>query len=304
MSEEILETIIKKAFARKNRALLFVPGRRTSFSRESHFLKKSSNFKKYNLNGIETYNSVQTNGLLIDDEWCSFFRENIFSSEYPLTERKKYRTSIEKRQGKAFRKIAAAAKTLKKNGVEFSVLSVVTNETVPETEKIYHFFRESGFLNLQFIPCIEPFDLSREFLSKENYGIFLVKIFDLWYNDLKNGTYVSIRHIENYIRILFGIPPEECGTNGKCQIQFVTESDGSVFPCDFFALDKYLLGNIVEKSFAELLNSQNALKFLEETNRCDKAKTKITRKLRRVSFLQKRLLSIQKRRSEHFLRVL
>ena len=277
MSEEILETIIKKAFAEKKTALSFLFQGGEPLLAGKPFFKKIVEFqKKYNLNGIETYNSVQTNGLLIDDEWCSFFRENHFLVGISIDGTKKIQDKYRKNaQGKSFfEKIAAAAKTLKKNGVEFSVLSVVTNETVPETEKIYHFFRESGFLNLQFIPCIEPFDLSREFLSKENYGIFLVKIFDLWYNDLKNGTYVSIRHIENYIRILFGITPEECGTNGKCQIQFVTESDGSVFPCDFFALDKYLLGNIVEKSFAELLNSQNALKFLEETNRCDKAKIK------------------------------
>ncbi len=120
MSEEILETIIKKAFAEEKTALSFLFQGGEPLLAGKPFFKKIVEFqKKYNLNGIETYNSVQTNGLLIDDEWCSFFRENHFLVGISIDGTKKYRTSIEKTpREKAFsKKLPRRRKLLKKTAL-------------------------------------------------------------------------------------------------------------------------------------------------------------------------------------------
>ena len=83
----------------------------------------------------------------------------------------------------------------------------------------------NGFRYLQFIPCLEPLGEERGqtgyHLSCNEYETFLLRIFDLWLADLKAGRYVSIRHIENWISVLMGQPPESCNMNGRCSIQFV-----------------------------------------------------------------------------------
>lgn len=70
-------------------------------------------------------------------------------------------------------------------------------------------------------------------LTPKRYGVFLMKLFDLWYRDIKRGKFVSIRYFDNLILILRGESPESCGMAGRCGIQNVVEADGEVYPCDF-----------------------------------------------------------------------
>lgn len=88
-------------------------------------------------------------------------------------------------------------------------------------------------------------------------------MFDLWFQDLLSGQYVSIRHIDNWLQILLGGQPEACGMVGRCSIQFVVEGDGGVYPCDFYVLDELRLGTVGENSFAEMAQSAAARQFLQ-----------------------------------------
>ena len=99
-------------------------------------------------------------------------------------------------------------------------------------------------------------------LSVDDYGEFLIRIFDLWFEDLKKGHYVSIRHIDNWIGILLGQRPEACSMNGRCSIQFVVEGDGSVYPCDFYVTDEWKMGNVNTDTFAQMLRSPKAQSFI------------------------------------------
>ena len=81
----------------------------------------------------------------------------------------------------------------------------------------------------------------------------------------------SIRQFENYIEMLLGFPPEACGMAGVCGMQHVVEADGSVYPCDFYVLDGYRLGNLCTDSLEEIDRRREALGFVEQSRAVDMA---------------------------------
>ena len=111
---------------------------------------------------------------------------------------------------------------------------------------------------------------------KKDYGIFLNDIFSLWYEDFINGNFISIRYFDNLIRILLGGNPEACDMMGFCSVNGVIESNGDVFLCDFYVLDEYKIGSIINDNFEKILFSENAVKFytssLKMSEKCKKCK--------------------------------
>ncbi|MEF2732599.1 MAG: SPASM domain-containing protein, partial [Agathobaculum butyriciproducens] len=92
-----------------------------------------------------------------------------------------------------------------------------------------------------------------------------VRLFDLWFDDLRHGEYISIRHLDNWLSILLGERPEACNMAGCCSVQFVVEGDGGVYPCDFYVLDEWRLGNIGETGLADMQNSETAKRFVRQS---------------------------------------
>ena len=117
------------------------------------------------------------------------------------------------------------------------------------------FLRKQGFDHLQFIPCMDPLggkEKSAYSLSGEEYGDFLCRIFDLWYDELCRGEQVWIRQFDNYVDMLSGYEPEACDMRGRCGKNYVIEADGSVYPCDFYALDQWKIGDIKQEGWEEI----------------------------------------------------
>lgn len=224
---------------------------------------------QYNEKNIPVYYTFQTNGTLITEEWARFFAEHHFlvgvSLDGPPEIHNKHRTDSSHRH--TYADVLTGIENLRKNGVEFNILAVITNNSVPHAARIYDFFRKKHFTYLQFIPCIAPLYSCNEKapLSPQAYGDFLCAIFDRWYEELLAGQYISIRQFDNYMLILQGRPPESCDMGGLCAVQHVVESDGSVYPCDFFSLDEYLLGNIITDSFEHFAEKRSTLRFIEES---------------------------------------
>ena len=106
-------------------------------------------------------------------------------------------------------------------------------------------------------------------LTPELYGEFLIRLFRLWDKDWKKGRAPVIRQFENYIGILMGYEPEACEQRGRCSLQCVAEADGSAYPCDFYVLDKYRLGNYNTDTIEEMTSSRNGREFVRESYRTD-----------------------------------
>jgi len=221
--------------------------------------------------GVRVFNSIQTNGYANDEAWAQFFSENNFLVGLSLDGPEDLHDRNRKDHSGCgtFQRVMHTARLFAQYGVEYNILCVLTGENARNIDRIYRFYRENHFDYLQFIPCLEPMDQTRGqesyHLSAGDYSDFLIRIFDLWYEDLKKGCYVSIRHIDNWLSILLGHRPEACAMNGRCSIQFVVEGDGSVYPCDFYVTEPWKLGNVETDSFSRMLYSEKARKFIQSS---------------------------------------
>ena len=162
-----------------------------------------------------------------------------------------------------------AAELLRKAGAEFNVLTVVNGKTAPKIGKIYENYRKLGFLWQQYIACLDPVWEKRgeqEYsLTPQAYGQFLIDLFELWYLDLCRGQQPYIRQFENYVGILMGRMPESCEQRGVCSFQNIVEADGSVYPCDFYVMDGYRLGNLRTDSLQVIEQRRRESRFVENS---------------------------------------
>lgn len=221
-----------------------------------------------NKKGSQIFLSVQTNGTLLTDEWCDFFRENRFLVGLSLDgDREGNRFRIDAKGQNAYFKILKAAEKLKRRGVEFNILTVLTGFCADRCEQVYKYFRDNGFRHLQFIPCLRPFGDKSEselYMTNRQFASFLIKTFNLYVKDFVRGNYVSVRLFDNYVRMFLGERPEQCGLCGHCTHQLVVEGNGNLYPCDFYCTDENLLGNIEKTSVEAALTGEKARAFIAE----------------------------------------
>lgn len=272
MEEATLEQVIYKALEYADAACTFTYQGGEPMLRGLDFFRKSIEYeKKYNEKGIHIQNAIQTNGTLLNEEWAAFFKEQDFlvgiSLDGTAFTHDSFRTDS---QGAGtFERVLQNISLLKKYGVEYNVLTVVNALTAKKASHIYEFYKQQGFSYLQFIPCLNPLEKQQErfpfTLTSKAYGQFLKTLFDLWYQDLKKGHIVHIQPLEGYIKLLLRMPPDLCGMSGICSYQHVVEADGEVYPCDFYVLDQYRLGNLTECSFAEIQERRKETGFVESS---------------------------------------
>lgn len=270
MKQGLLEFIVKKALEEAKYACSFAfQGGEPTLAGLDFYQNLIEYEKKYNLSNIKINHSIQTNGILIDDQWAKFLAENHFlagiSLDGPKDIHDAHRVNSE---GKgSFLGAMKAIDLLKKHHVDFNILTVVNSNVARHITKVYSYFKKNDFRYLQFIPCIDsmnnPSKVPNYSLSPDRYAAFLVTLFDLWYQDFLQGRRVSIRYFDNLLGLIKGVKAEACGLNGQCQCHFVIEADGGVYPCDFYVTDKWLLGNIESGSFSSILQSVVAEKFVE-----------------------------------------
>jgi len=233
--------------------------------------------KKYNVKHVQIENALQTNGYGLDREWADFFRENHFLVGVSLDGGPKLHDKYRRTpSGKgSFFQVMEHVELLKKAKVEFNILSVVNGTTAPQIRKTYEFYRKNHLDYLQFIACLDPLEEEpggREYsLSPKAYGRFLIDLFDLWCQDLRAGRQPYIRQFENYIAMLLGQAPESCDMRGICGLQYVVEADGSVYPCDFYVLDRYRLGNLNTNTMEAIDQARRQTGFIEESEKKEEA---------------------------------
>jgi uncharacterized protein len=228
------------------------------------FFEKLVEFQKhYGRSGQAVSNSIQTNGLLIDDAWCRLFNEYHWlvgvSLDGPEEMHDLYRID---RQGRGtWRAVMKAIECLKKNGVEFNVLCVVSRGNVAKPGELYRFLRSLGIDYIQYIPLAEFDGLGQPMpftIAPEEYGRFLCDTFDLWWPDRRR---VHIRYFENIAESLAGQRPSACTMHETCDSYAVVEYSGDVYPCDFFVEQNWKLGNIHFGSWGEVARQQRRRQF-------------------------------------------
>lgn len=269
MNEETLEILVKKTLQQVSHAATFAfqGGEPTLVGLDfyRHLIELE---KKYNTNGITVHNSLQTNGIVLNEEWAQFLHDNQFLVGLSLDGYEELHDENRKFPdgSGSFSRVLEAAKLLERYQVDFNILTVVTAKSARRIRRIYRFFQDQGFVWQQYIPCIDPFEENKGSLSysltPDRHGKFLKDLFDDWYADWKAGRPVYNRTFENWIGILIGQPPEACSMNGICSDQWVVEADGTVYPCDFYVLDEWKLGNIRENSFEEMNQKREELQFV------------------------------------------
>lgn len=278
MTRETAAALIKKS-------LSFADGAPVSFTFQGgeptlagidYYRNFVADLNELNTHNSPVYLSIQTNGMLINAEWAQFFANNNFLTGLSLDgdfEANKFRKDEKGRN--SFYRILKAAEILKKHGAQFNVVSVLTGYSSRKGAEIYKFFKSEGFKNLQFIPCLKPFGFegdSELFMTPSEYADFLTDVFPLYADDYKKGRYISVRQFDNWVRLWLGGAAEQCGMNGFCSRQFVCESNGNMYPCDFYCTDEYLLGNINELAFEDIAFCDTAKKFVngsaEMPDRC------------------------------------
>ena len=276
MNESTLEQVMKHAlqFADKECTIAYQGGEPTLIGLD--FFKKSIEFQnKYNEKQIIIHNAIQTNGYCLDEEWAKFMAENHFLVGLSIDGTKDTHNAFrhDMRGCDTFNRIMKTTQLFNKHKVEYNILTVVNARTAKHIISIYNFYKKNHFLYLQFIPCLEP--LGKESggqtysLTPKMYGEFLKNLFDLWYDDFTCGQEIHIDQFENYVGLLMGQVPSSCGMTGVCSLQNVIEADGEVYPCDFYVLDKYKLGNLNCCDFSDIYQKREEIKFIQESTSMD-----------------------------------
>lgn len=260
-----------------DKALDFAKGHNVNFAFQGgEPLLRGISFYRYFINKVlatthssKVSYSLQTNGTMLDEEWCELFKKNNFLIGLSLDGTENTNQHRRFKDGSnSFNSIMRSAEMLRSYGVDYNILTVVTREIYNNIKEVYRFYRSQGFNYLQFIPCLKPLDsspTSNLYLSPEEYGDFLNRLFELYYNDNRNGFTTSIRFFDNLLNLAMRIPTEQCGMNGHCTYQIVVESNGNLYPCDFYCIDDYCLGNITDIDFFELDKSKKVIDFIFES---------------------------------------
>lgn len=227
--------------------------------------------KEYNTKNVSVSYALQTNGSVLDEQWYSFFRQNRFLIGLSIDGIKAAHDAYRKDicGNDTYVHTLNKAYELRQAGVDFNVLTVVNSRTAPKIRKIYEKYKKSGFSWQQYIACLDPIGEppgQREYsLTPQMYGKFLIDLFELWDLDLRQGKQPYIRQFENYIGILLGHLPESCEQRGVCSFQNIVEADGSVYPCDFYVLDGYCIGNLNTDSFQLIEQRRRESRFVENS---------------------------------------
>lgn len=276
MAEDTLDTLVRRAFAYADGSVSFAfQGGEPTLAGLPFYERMVALQRKYNTRGLAVHNAIQTNGLLVDDAWAAFLaRENFLVGVSLDGGRDTHDRLRPDTQGRGtYDRTLEAIERLRGHGAAFNILCVVTDDIARRPRETFAALAPYGFV--QYIPCLDGFDQAQagHSLSPERYGGFLKETFVCYEHAYRAGKPVSIRDFDNYLQMIAGYPPEHCGLGGVCGRYFLIEGDGSVYPCDFYVLDAWRLGNIREASFARLAKSPAGDRFIEGSLQPDKGCT-------------------------------
>jgi len=257
MTDEVLETYIRQYLeAMPIHCDLGWQGGEPLLAGKEFFRKAVAFQKQYGRDGQEIANALQTNGTLLDDEWCAFLAENHFlvgiSLDGPPQWHDHYRRD---RAGeKTFHRAWRGVELLRKYGVEFNVLVTLNSVNAPHAGDIYRYFVNRGIQYVQFIPILErdregnvlPFSC-----TAEQFGRFNLEVLQQW--AARDVGRVSERFIDNMLHKIIFDKASMCCYSERCANAHILEWNGDFYACDHFVFKEWKVGNIMERPLAELV---------------------------------------------------
>lgn len=224
--------------------------------------------------GMNISHTIQTNGTLIDEEWCGFLRDNGFlvglSMDGPRELHDRYRH--DNTGGGSFDRAMRAARLMRDNGVDFNILCSVSAANVEHPREVYRFFRdELGVEWIQFIPIVERVNsdgstllqqgdsVTERSVDPRQWGAFLIDVFDDWLR--RDVGEVHVNMFEAAFASRVGAPALACIFDETCGNAPVLEHNGDLYSCDHFVEPGHLLGNIMEMPMSEMLSSDEQARF-------------------------------------------
>lgn len=225
-------------------------------------------------------NSIQTNGVLIDEQWAAFLARNHFlvglSVDGPSWLHDRYRKT--RSQQSVFDKVLRAMDLLKRYLVDVNVLTVVNNVTAEHPQEIYTYLtRELKAEFVQFIPAVEQRPVNEKYgellypqtlagrsvtewsVSGEQWGKFMTGVFDLWVREDVGRVYVQM--FDSALAAWLGEKPSLCVMQSSCGFGLVVEQNGDIYSCDHYVYPEHRLGNLRRDSLAKMATSKQQRKF-------------------------------------------
>ena len=295
MSDSLLEKFIEEYINSQTMLqVLFTWHGGETLMRPLSFYQKVVELQKKYANGRTIDNCIQTNGTLLNDEWCEFFHDNHWlvgiSIDGPQEFHDEYRKN---KQGKpSFMKVMQSIHLLNKHQVEWNAMAVVNDYNADYPLEFYHFFKELRCHYIQFTPIVERIHphadgrhlahvLQKEekladfSVSPEQWGNFLCTIFDEWVKNDVGEYFIQI--FDATLANWMGAQPGVCTMAPTCGHAGVMEFNGDVYSCDHFVFPEFKLGNIYEKSLIEMMYSEKQIQFGQQKkdslpNKCKECK--------------------------------
>ncbi|HEX3020353.1 MAG TPA: anaerobic sulfatase maturase, partial [Chitinispirillaceae bacterium] len=235
------------------------------FTKAVCFQKKAAGTK------VKIQNTIQTNGVLLDEDWCHFLHENDFLVGISLDGPRKFHDMFRKdRKGNSvFDKVTNAVHLMQKFKVNFNILCTVNSYNCQNPNELYRFFRDDLHANyLQFIPVVESNNttgnnqgdfISQRTVPSEAYGNFLIKIFDEWIS--RDVGTMFIQFFDGVLSSYLLGQSSLCVLQPTCGHEVVLEHNGDIYSCDHYVQPDYLLGNIKQSTVAQLVDSEKQRQF-------------------------------------------
>lgn len=279
MTDELLEKFIKEYIeAQTSPQVLFTWHGGEPLMRPISFYRRILELQQTYAHGRQIVNCIQTNGTLLTDEWCDFFKEHHFlvgvSIDGPQAFHDVYRKTATGRP--TFRQVMRGIELLNKHGVEWNALAVVNDLNVAHPLDFYHFFKDIDCHYIQFTPIVERRvqrsdgltlapgmqmggELTDYSVRAEQWGQFLCAIFDEWVRHDVGEFYIQLfdATLANWV----GVIPGVCTMAHSCGHVGVMEYNGDVYSCDHFVYPEYKLGNLHDKTIFEMMNSPRQRAF-------------------------------------------
>lgn len=282
MSDVLLERFVEEyIYSQTLPQVLFTWHGGETLMRPLSFYKRAMELQKQYGRGRQIDNCIQTNGTLLTDECCRFFKENNWlvgvSIDGPQEFHDEYRRN---KQGlPSFMKVMQGINLLNKHGVEWNAMAVVNDFNADYPLDFYNFFKEIGCHYIQFSPIVErilPHQDGRNLASPmeseggtladfsvtpEQWGNFLCAIFDEWVKE-DVGTYY-IQLFDSTLANWMGERPGVCTLAKTCGHAGVMEYNGDVYACDHFVFPEYKLGNIYSDNLISMMYGDKQRTFGE-----------------------------------------